>query len=171
MVDLGKVQMRHALGVILLLLAGTAQAIPVTWTLDAVFEDGGTATGTFVYDAATNGYTGINLSSTDYLDGEFQYGGEFYYVGGSPPTSSRLDAGGDSRQTDNVAGLILNWNGNLTNTGGTYGLIVPSSEMYGFYPAFRVVTSGTVSAVPIPAAVWLFGSALAGLGWMRRRVN
>ena len=27
----------------------------------------------------------------------------------------------------------------------------------------------TVSAVPVPAAVWLFGSALAGLGWMRRK--
>lgn len=26
-----------------------------------------------------------------------------------------------------------------------------------------------VSAIPIPAAVWLFGSALAGLGWMRRK--
>jgi len=26
-----------------------------------------------------------------------------------------------------------------------------------------------VSAVPIPAAVWLFGSALAGLGWLRRK--
>jgi len=26
-----------------------------------------------------------------------------------------------------------------------------------------------VSTVPIPAAVWLFGSALAGLGWMRRK--
>lgn len=26
-----------------------------------------------------------------------------------------------------------------------------------------------VSAVPIPAAAWLFGSALAGLGWMRRK--
>jgi len=25
------------------------------------------------------------------------------------------------------------------------------------------------SAMPIPAAVWLFGSALAGLGWMRRK--
>jgi len=25
-----------------------------------------------------------------------------------------------------------------------------------------------VSAVPVPAAVWLFGSALAGLGWLRR---
>ena len=27
----------------------------------------------------------------------------------------------------------------------------------------------SVSAVPVPAAVWLFGSALAGLGWMRRK--
>ena len=27
----------------------------------------------------------------------------------------------------------------------------------------------TVSAVPVPAAVWLFGSALAGLGWIRRK--
>jgi hypothetical protein len=27
----------------------------------------------------------------------------------------------------------------------------------------------TFAAVPIPAAVWLFGSALGGLGWMRRR--
>jgi hypothetical protein len=26
-----------------------------------------------------------------------------------------------------------------------------------------------VTAVPIPAAVWLFGSALAGLGWFRRK--
>ena len=26
-----------------------------------------------------------------------------------------------------------------------------------------------VTAVPIPATVWLFGSALAGLGWMRRK--
>ena len=25
------------------------------------------------------------------------------------------------------------------------------------------------ATVPVPAAVWLFGSALAGLGWMSRR--
>jgi hypothetical protein len=25
------------------------------------------------------------------------------------------------------------------------------------------------TVVPVPAAVWLFGSALAGLGWMRRK--
>jgi len=28
-----------------------------------------------------------------------------------------------------------------------------------------------VTAVPVPAAAWLFGSALAGLGWFRRRQN
>ena len=26
-----------------------------------------------------------------------------------------------------------------------------------------------LEVVPIPAAVWLFGSALFGLGWMRRK--
>ena len=26
-----------------------------------------------------------------------------------------------------------------------------------------------VTAVPVPAAIWLFGSALAGLGWLRRK--
>ena len=30
----------------------------------------------------------------------------------------------------------------------------------------NIVVSGVV---PIPAAVWLFGSALAGLGWIRRQ--
>lgn len=28
---------------------------------------------------------------------------------------------------------------------------------------------GPINVVPVPAAAWLFGSALAGLGWMRRR--
>jgi hypothetical protein len=32
-----------------------------------------------------------------------------------------------------------------------------------------IIDNITVSAVPIPAAVWLFGSALAGLGWFRRK--
>jgi hypothetical protein len=27
----------------------------------------------------------------------------------------------------------------------------------------------SASVVPVPAAAWLFGSVLAGLGWMRRK--
>ncbi len=29
--------------------------------------------------------------------------------------------------------------------------------------------AGNLTVVPVPAAVWLFGSALAGLGWFRRK--
>jgi hypothetical protein len=46
-----------------------------------------------------------------------------------------------------------------------------SSEPYpdtGSISAFAM-DSIVVSVIPIPATVWLFGSALAGLGWMRRR--
>jgi len=31
------------------------------------------------------------------------------------------------------------------------------------------MTNVSITAAPFPAAVWLFGSALAGLGWMRRK--
>ena len=36
------------------------------------------------------------------------------------------------------------------------------------YLSFDNIVTGA-AVVPVPAAVWLFGSALAGLGWMRRR--
>jgi hypothetical protein len=39
-------------------------------------------------------------------------------------------------------------------------------EVYGYVP---VVDDLTFSVVPIPAAVWLFGSGLGLLGWMRRK--
>ena len=43
--------MRHVLAVILLLAVGSAQAVPVTWTLqDVVFDDGATLSGSFVFD-------------------------------------------------------------------------------------------------------------------------
>jgi hypothetical protein len=58
---------------------------------------------------------------------------------------------------------------------GADGLITHdfSSEWAGLV-AFEANGSGgydniVVTSVPIPAALWLFGSALAGLGWMRRK--
>jgi hypothetical protein len=38
-----------------------------------------------------------------------------------------------------------------------------------FGSEFDPLATGWTVAVPVPAAVWLFGSALAGLGWMRRK--
>jgi hypothetical protein len=56
-------------------------------------------------------------------------------------------------------------------TGGT-GVIELNASSFTPVDAnglFTSVTTLELTAVPVPAAVWLFGSALAGLGWMRRR--
>jgi hypothetical protein len=49
--------------------------------------------------------------------------------------------------------------------------VIFEAEGDGFGPGFgRIeVDNLQLTAVPVPAAVWLFGSALAGLGWMRRK--
>ncbi len=41
--------------------------------------------------------------------------------------------------------------------------IAPVAENTNYFAAYA-----TFNVVPIPAALWLFGSALVGLGWMRR---
>lgn len=41
----------------------------------------------------------------------------------------------------------------------------------GPWGSFETGANVTVSAVPIPSAVWLFGSALGLMGWMRRKVK
>ena len=41
-------------------------------------------------------------------------------------------------------------------------------DKFVFYSALAV-RDGDVAAIPVPAAVWLFGSALGMLGWMRRK--
>jgi hypothetical protein len=43
----------------------TAHAVPVQWTFSGVtFTDGGTANGSFVYDADTNVYSSVNITTT-----------------------------------------------------------------------------------------------------------
>ncbi|TDJ43959.1 MAG: hypothetical protein E2O50_03875 [Gammaproteobacteria bacterium] len=50
----------------------------------------------------------------------------------------------------------------LSCVGPEYVALPPmaSSSIYGAW---------TATVVPIPAVIWLFGSALAGLGWLRRK--
>ncbi len=53
------------LGVAIAALAVGAQAVPVTYILQGVtFNDGGTASGSFVYDDATNTYSNVNITTT-----------------------------------------------------------------------------------------------------------
>src|SRR4051812_5625079 len=48
---------------LLTLGSSAGSAAPLTWTLqNTTFTDGGNALGSFVYDATTNVYSGINIS-------------------------------------------------------------------------------------------------------------
>ena len=81
--------------------------------------------------------------------------------------------------TTDVAGTINNGTGFATfawsgvyGTGYTldYFAIAPLSDPSGFGGVpYGLHLEGTVSAVPVPAAVWLFGSGLTGLLAMARR--
>jgi hypothetical protein len=65
--------------------------------------------------------------------------------------------------------LSLKFGSSLTNVGGV--ISISSGSVYVPDPGYGLILDpgATVSAVPVPAAVWLFGSALAGLGWFRRK--
>ena len=52
-------------------------------------------------------------------------------------------------------------------TGISYVTMTPTTDT-GFFPGL-MIDNLSATVVPIPAAVWLFGSALAGLGWLRRK--
>jgi len=73
-----------------------------------------------------------------------------------------LKTGGGVVNTSNVADL---GSGDWLNL--QYVIITNDGPAY----SGRVIVDNIAvgAAVPVPAAVWLFGSALAGLGWIRRK--
>jgi len=91
-----------------------------------------------------------------------------------PQLMSTVD--GNPYATENVT--ILNDAGDLVfegnrHTDGISGIRMDNGPFPGFNANFDVramtLTSATVAAVPVPAAVWLFGSGLVGLAGVARR--
>jgi hypothetical protein len=192
--------MRSIIAALTFLLAPVlAYAAPVTWTLndvsfetlpDAYEADTGMARGSFDFDADTGIFSNISISMDPYLydspDSSWLYGFTRSYgssgYDGLYFNHIHPNAGGDSNRVglgdthyydgDNNYLLVLRFAEELTNAGGVIGFDSGSGIVFG--GPGRMIASGTVSAagvVPIPAAVWLFGSALAGLGWFRRRTQ
>jgi hypothetical protein len=67
--------------------------------------------------------------------------------------------------------LDINFGANLTNSGGVVSISVLEQAQDSFFVLDQRSSNeaGTISAIPIPAAAWLFGSAFAGLFLTRRR--
>lgn len=158
-------------------LAGAAASLQ--WTLDnVIFNDSGVATGSFLYDADTDTYSSISITTTP----GSSFGGAYYSGQNLQPgsvTPSRLVATPVDTATPSL-GFVLSFGAPLTNAGGSVNLtpgfvafpiLFGSGEAIYLGSVLRLVTSGAVTAtvVPVPAAGPLFLAGLVLLGFARKR--
>ena len=157
----------------------SANAAPVVWTLDGVTRsDGGTVTGSFTYDTATNTYSAINIISTP---GSSSVPAEAYGepIATTPPDATFLYMARRPVPADltNQNGIFFSYPA-LTDAGGTLTLglnssefICASSDCTGT-PVDTVALSGQVTttpptppaiATPVPT-ISAYGLAFTALG-------
>ncbi|MCL4779446.1 MAG: VPLPA-CTERM sorting domain-containing protein [Gammaproteobacteria bacterium] len=149
-----------------ILHAATASATPIQWTLqNVVFDDGGTASGSFIYDADTSGISSFLITTS---------GGAFSatYTEWASVDPDFIVSLVD--EPPSILGLQLD--APMTNSGGVISISPDSLEYWAvdFDEFSRFVVSGQISAVavvPVPAAIWMLGGALGVLGLVRRRTK
>jgi len=166
------------LAVVLISLMGSvaAEATPLRWQLkDVWFEDGSRATGHFNYDADTNIFSSVFVTTS--LGAVYR---DLSLFGGSQSDVSLL---GRSRDGTSVV-LFAFFEEAMTHAGGTIGIVpgsiytVPSFSVEGecsplngnpcgLVQYVRGISSGSIVAVPEPGLAGLLGLAI--FEWVRRR--
>ncbi len=165
-------------------IAPTVSADDVTWTLsDVTFTDGGTASGSFVYDADTDTVSSVDIVTTSGT----AFGGATYTAvdPGYGPYADEIVFVTDSLAVYTGApALDLGFLSDLTDAGGTDGLF--SMDGYGEYTCgdpgcnyggveLRALAGGEVVGVattPEPASLslLLLGIGIVGLAGMKRKM-
>lgn len=156
--------MRNAIFMIVLLaaFATTAPAAPLTWTLQGVtFDDGATASGSFVHDAATGQYSDIVIDVTPPFEPwwESRYAFACTSCALQPPSATAvvLLAETPASGLDGAQALELTFGTALTDSGGTVVLgsgmesLCADSTCTAFGEFSRNVSTGSVTA-PVPPA-------------------
>lgn len=179
-----------AIALIALTGASLASAAPVTWNLlDISFDDGGSASGSFVFDADTETVLSWDITTLDsvnpnlptpftftntnphliFVDGPGDFAG---LNGHSIIFNDGTTTSGGARQ------LRFATLSPLTNAGGTVGLDLAlfagdSNIECNNCGSPRYITGGflTTNPIPLPASVLLLGSALGGLVLRRRKTG
>jgi hypothetical protein len=162
---------------VLLCVPSVASADGITWTLSGVtFDDGGTASGSFVYDAVTNMYSAIDVTTSAFGTRlPFTYTS---FSGVASPSNTGFLFGPSSGDFTGASFLMWLFDAPLTNSGGIVQVSIPppgdSIEALCGDPGcsdsaatFRTVTGGevvgTAVATPEPATFSLVGMGLVAL--------
>lgn len=165
-----------ALFVVSSLCTPKAQAVPLTWYAQGTYGDGGTLTGSFVFDADTDSYLNIALVTTagsdlaGYTYGVLTNGGALTFgalqTAGAPVGSHFIQFEFVSALTN--AGGTVSLPANVSNFEGTCSVAVSCGVTF---PG-RFISSGSLSTtapgVPEPATAALVPLALLALAASRR---
>jgi len=172
------------------MMATPALAVPVQWTINGTFADGGTISGTYVYDNDVPGglYSAVNVTTTAGTPVPTLATGASYIsqASGASNGFEFRTAGGNA---NGERTLLISINGNMGNTAAVIPLRVAGNSVEGLctngnctgaYGSPRNLTSGTITGVvvgptPVPtltewAMIGLTGMlAAAGAAMAMRR--